>query len=53
MMQNIKTEESYVGNLYQRFPVNIVKGKGCKVWDKDGKEYLDCMGGWGCASRTL
>lgn len=48
-MQNIKTEESYVGNLYQRFPVNIVKGKGCKVWDRDGKEYLDCMGGYGVA----
>ncbi|WP_230207467.1 aspartate aminotransferase family protein [Candidatus Nitrosocosmicus agrestis] len=49
MMQSIKSEEYYVGNLYQRFPVNIVKGKGCKVWDKDGKEYLDCMGGYGVA----
>lgn len=49
MMQNIQTEEYYVGNLYQRFPVNIIKGKGCKVWDKDGKEYLDCMGGYGVA----
>ncbi|KAA2282811.1 aminotransferase class III-fold pyridoxal phosphate-dependent enzyme [Candidatus Nitrosocosmicus sp. SS] len=48
-MQSIKSEEYYVGNLYQRFPVNIVKGKGCKVWDKDGKEYLDCMGGYGVA----
>lgn len=49
MMQNIETEESYVGNLYQRFPVNLVKGKGCKVWDKDGREYIDCMGGYGVA----
>ena len=48
-MQSIETEEFYVGNLYQRFPVNVVKGKGCKVWDNDGKEYLDCMGGYGVA----
>jgi len=48
-MQSLETEEPYVGNLYQRFPVNIVKGKGCKVWDTKGKEYLDCMGGYGVA----
>jgi LysW-gamma-L-lysine/LysW-L-ornithine aminotransferase len=49
MMQSLETEESYVGNLYQRFPINIVKGKGCKVWDTRGREYLDCMGGYGVA----
>jgi len=49
MMQSIESEESYVGNLYQRFPVSIVKGKGCKVWDTKGREYLDCMGGYGVA----
>ncbi|MDQ2685845.1 MAG: aspartate aminotransferase family protein [Thermoproteota archaeon] len=49
MIQGLETEETYVGNLYQRFPVNIVKGKGCKVWDTKGKEYLDCMGGYGVA----
>jgi acetylornithine/LysW-gamma-L-lysine aminotransferase len=42
-------EEKYVGNLYQRFPVNILKGKGSKVWDITGKEYIDCMGGYGVA----
>ncbi len=49
MMHEVENEESYVGNLYQRFPVNITKGKGCKVWDISGKEYLDCMGGYGVA----
>jgi acetylornithine/LysW-gamma-L-lysine aminotransferase len=49
MMQSLETEEFYVGNLYQRFPINIVKGKGCKVWDTKGTEYLDCMGGYGVA----
>ena len=49
MMQSLESEESYVGNLYQRFPVSIIKGKGCKVWDTNGREYLDCMGGYGVA----
>ncbi len=38
-----------MGNLYQRFPVTIEKGKGAHVWDVDGKEYIDCMGGYGVA----
>ena len=49
MMPEVENEESFVGNLYQRFPVNITKGKGCKLWDISGKEYLDCMGGYGVA----
>lgn len=49
MMHEVENEESFVGNLYQRFPINITKGKGCKVWDISGKEYLDCMGGYGVA----
>ncbi len=42
-------EEAFVGNIYQRFPVNVAKGKGCVLWDMDGKEYIDCMGGYGVA----
>ena len=38
-----------MGNLYQRFPVTIEKGKGSHVWDVDGKEYIDCMAGYGVA----
>ena len=49
MMQGVESEESFVGDLYQRFPVTISKGKGCKVWDTNNKEYLDCMGGYGVA----
>lgn len=49
MMHEVENEESFVGNLYQRFPVNITKGKECTVWDISGKEYLDCMGGYGVA----
>ena len=32
-------------NVYPLFDVNIVKGKGCRVWDENGVEYLDLYGG--------
>jgi len=43
------SEDQYMGNLYQRFPVTIEKGVGAHVWDVNGKEYIDCMGGYGVA----
>lgn len=42
-------EDDIMGNLYQRFPVTIEKGEGSHVWDVNGKEYIDCMGGYGVA----
>ena len=32
-------------DVYPLFDVNIVKGKGCKVWDDKDQEYLDLYGG--------
>ena len=32
-------------NVYPLFPINIVRGKGCRVWDETGQEYLDLYGG--------
>lgn len=43
------TEDQFMGNIYQRFPVTIERGLGAHVWDLDGKEYIDCMGGYGVA----
>ena len=43
------TEDQYLGNLYQKFPVTIEKGLGSHVWDINNKEYIDCMGGYGVA----
>ena len=43
------SEEEFMGNLYQRFPVTIRKGSGSTVWDDAGKQYIDCMGGYGVA----
>ena len=32
-------------DVYPLFDINIVKGKGCHVWDDKGEEYLDLYGG--------
>jgi predicted acetylornithine/succinylornithine family transaminase len=32
-------------NTYSRFPIVFEKGVGCKLYDTDGKEYLDFVGG--------
>ena len=32
-------------DVYPLFNINIVQGKGCKVWDDKGQEYLDIYGG--------
>jgi len=34
----------FVGT-YNRYPAALVKGSGCKLWDADGKEYLDFLAG--------
>ncbi len=38
--------DKYVMSTYTRIPDVIVKGKGLKVWDLDGNEYLDFFPGW-------
>jgi len=37
----------YVMNTYVRSPLVLVKGKGSRVWDVEGHEYLDLFPGWG------
>ncbi len=32
-------------DVYPLYDINIVRGKGCKVWDENGQEYLDLYGG--------
>ena len=43
----IKQYEQYVMNTYVRSPLVITKAKGSRVWDVDGREYLDLFPGWG------
>ncbi|MFA5055275.1 MAG: aspartate aminotransferase family protein [Dehalococcoidia bacterium] len=40
-----KLEKKYLMGTFKRLPVTIVKGKGARVWDEDGNEYLDFLGG--------
>lgn len=32
-------------NVYKLWPIEPVKAKGCRIWDKEGTEYLDLYGG--------
>ena len=34
-----------LANTYTRYPILLVRGKGVKVWDSNGREYLDFVGG--------
>lgn len=43
----IEAEEKYLARTYKRMPIVIVKGKGCKVYDVEGNEYLDMTSGVG------
>ena len=36
---------AYVMNTYGRFPIALERGEGCRVWDTEGKEYLDFVAG--------
>jgi len=40
-------ENHFLAGVYQKFPVTIVMGRGAVLWDADGREYIDCMGGYG------
>ncbi|MBI4340699.1 MAG: hypothetical protein HY598_00285, partial [Candidatus Omnitrophica bacterium] len=43
--QVIDQYERYVMNTYVRQPLVITKGKGSRVWDVEGQEYLDLFPG--------
>lgn len=47
MFDLISTDKQYVANTYNRFPIELVSGKGSCVYDKDGKEYIDMGSGIG------
>lgn len=37
--------DKYIMKTYGRYPLVPVRGEGCRVWDADGKEYLDFLAG--------
>ncbi len=44
-------DKTYIANTYNRFPLQIVSGKGSLCYDQDGKRYVDL--GTGIAVNTL
>ncbi len=44
------TENLYTSGLYTKRPIAIVRGQGARLWDSDGREYIDCVGGQGAAN---
>lgn len=49
-MNIIDTESSFTSGLYTKRPIAIVRGEGAHLWDSDGREYIDCVGGQGAAN---
>ena len=41
----VELESRYFFPVGKRLPVTLVKGQGSRVWDEDGREYLDCVAG--------
>ena len=42
---DLDTFDTYVMTTYGRFPITLEKGQGCRLWDTEGKEYLDFVAG--------
>jgi acetylornithine/N-succinyldiaminopimelate aminotransferase len=43
--QPVQAASPHVMNTYGRLPIALSHGKGCRVWDVNGKVYLDALGG--------
>lgn len=41
----IALSDKYIMSTYKRFPIALVRGSGARVWDSNGKEYLDFVAG--------
>ncbi|MFQ5857268.1 MAG: aspartate aminotransferase family protein [Anaerolineae bacterium] len=46
----INLERQFTSGVYPKRDVAIVRGEGARVWDADGREYIDCVGGHGVAN---
>jgi len=46
----VALESRHDSGLYPKQPLVLVRGEGARVWDADGREYIDCVGGHGVAN---
>ena len=42
-----EVENRYTSGVFRKRPIAIVRGQGAKIWDADGREYIDCVAGHG------
>ncbi len=49
-MDIFATEDRYTSGLYTKRPIAIVRGQAARLWDSEGREYIDCVGGQGAAN---
>ena len=45
----ISVEDTHTSGAYPKRPIALVRGQGARVWDADGREYIDCIAGHGVA----
>jgi len=45
----LNEEDSHLVPLYQKFPIEVVRGEGALVYDGNGREFIDLSGGYGVA----
>lgn len=46
----LEVEKAHDSGVYNKHDVVIVRGEGARVWDSEGNEYIDCVGGYGVAN---
>ncbi|MGB8647320.1 MAG: aspartate aminotransferase family protein [Anaerolineae bacterium] len=46
----VSLESKYTSGVYSKRGIAVVRGQGAHLWDSDGKEYIDCVGGQGSAN---
>jgi acetylornithine/LysW-gamma-L-lysine aminotransferase len=47
---SVGREDAHTSGLYTKRPLVIVRGEGALLYDEDGREYIDCVGGQGSAN---
>ena len=46
-------EEQLGAGTYYKRDLELVRGRGARLWDADGREFIDCVGGQGAANLGL
>jgi acetylornithine/LysW-gamma-L-lysine aminotransferase len=46
----MELEDNHTSGVYVKRPLVIVRGEGARVWDAQGRTYIDCVGGHGVAN---